>query len=467
MGRARLLRIAVVSALFCTAMARAECVSLLRESSSGVFNRISAGVAWSGTVLGVAKVDGAGSREITFATYSEDLVPLTSDRLVAAASFNGVTKLLWNGRDFGLFYEDSTGQLLLQRVSTSGEPVGSAVAVAPNHQASTQREYDVAWDDSRQQYVVAHSVTLGTKALWLTFLNRDGSVAGEIVVTALVTPPLQPHVAVNGGGGVGVIFRRNGAFSVRIFDANGTGSVIEPLGSARDAVIASDGSSFVYIANAPISAPKEIDWAIIDAQGKIVSGPAKMFARGDEIQPVSLMWNASRSEWALAYLSSLFPFSLVSGDYRLRRFTASGDVISDGAFSPDPLLVRLATSLPFTWTGSSYVSAAGRAASGSLQPSSYLVRNCPLTAEIGVTAPAVRAGTSVTFSAKVEGGAGGNTYAWDFGDGRSSSQPTVSVRFDRLGDYAVVLRVTDSAGATSVSTIKLSIVMPRRRAASH
>lgn len=467
MGVARLLRIAVASALFCTAMARAECLSVLRESSSGVFNRISTGVAWSGTLLGVAKVDGAGSREITFATYTEDLVPLTSDRVVAASSFDGVTALLWNGRDFGVFYEDSTGQLVLQRVSTSGALVGSAVAVAPNHQASTQREYDVAWDDSGQQYVVAHSVTIGDKGLWLTFLNRDGSVRNEIVVTTLVTPPFQPRVAVNGAGGVGVIFRRNGAFSVRVFDAAGSGSVTEPLGSGRDAVIAGDGSSFAFVGNSPISAPKELDWAIIDAQGKIVSGPSKMFARGEEIQPVSLMWNASRSEWALAYLSSLFPFSQVRGDYRLRRFTASGDLISDGAFSPDPLLVRLATSLPFTWTGSSYVSAAGRAASGSLLPYSYLVRNCPLTAEIGVTAPAVRAGTSVTFTAKVDGGAGGNTYAWDFGDGRSSSEPAVAVRFDRLGEYSVVLRVTDSAGATSVSTMKLSIVMPRRRAVNH
>ncbi len=350
---------------------------------------------------------------------------------------------------------------------TTGEPAGSAVAVAPNHQASTQREYDVAWDDSRQQYVVAHSVTVGDKGLWLTFLNRDGSVANEIVVTALATPPLRPHVAVNSTGAVGVIFQRNSVYSVRVFDPSGNGSVIEPLQPARDAIIASDGASFVFVANAPISAPKELDWAIIDRQGRIVQGPAKMFARGDEIQPVSLMWNASRSEWALAYLSSLFPFSQVRGDYRLRRFTPSGEVISDGAFSPDPLLTKLATALPFAWTGSSYVSAAGRAASGTLQPLSYLVRNCPLTATIAVAAPTVRAGSSVTFTANVDGGAGGNTYDWNFGDGRSSGEPAASVRFDRLGDYAVVLRVTDSAGATSVSTMTLHIVVPRRHAARH
>ncbi|HSP15121.1 MAG TPA: PKD domain-containing protein [Thermoanaerobaculia bacterium] len=469
MGSVRSLRVvAVVFALAWSAIAHAECVSQMREASSGVFNRTTAGVAWTGTLLGVAKVDGSGAREITFATYSEGLVPLTSDRLIAGGSFAGVTDLVWNGSELGVFYVDATGQLILQRVSTTGEPIGGSIAVAPNHPTSKAREYDADWDPSRQAYVIVHSVLDGLdKGLWLTILERNGSVRNEIVVTAIIATPLHPHVAVNSSGSIGVLFLRNGVYSSRVFDAAGTGSGIEPLVNARDAVIGSDGSSFVVAGNAPITGPTDIDFAIVDEHGRITMPSTKLFGRGAEIQPVSLIWNPTRSEWALAYLSSLFPFTQVSGDFRLRRFTASGDLISDSNFSPDPILSKLATSLPIVWTGSSYVSAASRGASGSLQPDSYVVRHCPLTATIGVPAQVVRAGTSVTFTANIDGGAGGNTYSWDFGDGRRSDQGTVTLRFDKLGDYPVVLRVTDAAGATSVTTMTLRIVTPRRRAAQH
>jgi PKD domain-containing protein len=463
----RTLRIAAVAALVWTGIARGECVSLMREASFGVFNRITAGVAWSGTVLGVAKVDVSGSRDILFATYSEDLVQLTGDQLVASSTFNGVTAILWNGRDFAVFYEDSSGQLMLQRVSTSGQPVGGSVAIAPNHPLSTQREYDVTWDPVRQLYAVVHSVLAGDKGLFLALVERDGVLRSETVITALITPPLRPKVAANNSGGIGALFWKNGVVSTRIFDATGSGSVIEPVMNARDARIASDGTSFIVVGNAPANAPTEIDWAAVDTGGKIIMPATKLFAKGAEIQPVSLFWNAARSEWALSYLTSLFPFSQVSGDYRLRRFTAAGDLISDSVFSPDPVLSKLTTSLPFTWTGTSYVSAAGRAASGTIPPDSYVIRHCPLTATIATAAPSVRAGTTVTFTAKVEGGAGNNTFAWDFGDGRSSSSEVVTIRFDKLGDYPITLRVTDSAGANSVTSTTLHIVTPRRRAVKH
>jgi hypothetical protein len=466
MGRARLLRIAVASALLWTAMAHAECVSALRETSSGVFNRLATGVAWTGTALGVAKVNASGSREITFAIYSEDLTQLTADRLIVPATFSGATAVLWTGSDFGIFYTDSTGQLFLQRVSIAGEPAGSPVAVAPNHPASPQREYDVTWDRSRQAYVVGHSVLTGDKGLWITILNRDGSVRSESIVTSLINPPLQPHVAVNGAGSIAIVFKRNGVYSVRVIDANGTGSVIEPLMTARDAAIAGGENEFIFAGNTPISIATEIHWAVIDSQGRIVSPVSKMLSRGAEVAPVSLMWNGDRGEWALAYLSSLFSFSQVTGDYRLRRFTTSGDVISDGLFGPDTLHARLTTSLPFAWTGSSYISATSRAA-GSVQPDSYVTRNCPLTARIAGAPPSVRAGTAITFTAAVDGGAGGSTYEWNFGDGRKSTAAVTTVRFDKLGEYPIVLRVTDSVGATSVTTMTLRIVTPRRPAVKH
>jgi len=91
--RARL-SVVVAVAMFGAAISHAQCVSQLREASSGIFNRLPAAVAWSGTILGVAKIDESAGRAITFATYNESLDQLTSDRSVAAASFAGPLALV-------------------------------------------------------------------------------------------------------------------------------------------------------------------------------------------------------------------------------------------------------------------------------------------------------------------------------------------------------------------------------------
>jgi len=472
MGRAALLRTLIVAALIVSAAAvHGECVSQLREASSGVFNRTATAVAWSGTTLGVAKVDESGGRAISFATYSEDLTQLTDDRILTGTTFLGVTALLWNGSELGLFYENATAkQLILQRVSVNGSPIGAPVPIATNHQPSSDREYDVVWDPTRQAYLVANTVSDGMdKGLWLTFVNRDGTTRAEQVITVFLASPSSPRVAVNASGTVVVLFRRSGMFNAQVADASGATGNIRAVMAANEVRIASNGTDFAVVGSVPSTgAAKELDWAMIDSAGTVSATSKLVSARGAEIAPVSLYWNSTLSEWALTDLDSLFGFSQIAGEYRLRRFTGSRTLISDSPFSPDPLETRLSTRQPFAWTGSSYVSAASRTASASTQPASFVIRHCPLTPIIDTPTQFVRVVTPVTFTARTDGGAGGETYSWDFSDtGETRSGQTVTHQYTRTGDFTVTLRVTDSSGATSVTTSDIHVVTPRRRTARH
>lgn len=458
------------SLLFCAEM-YGQCVSSLRDASSGVFNRTTTAVAWSGTVAGVGKVDESAQRAIWFATYSENLTQLTGDRKVADASFVGVNALVWTGSEFGLFYQvASSRQLVLQRISASGELIGDAVPVAPNHAPATDREYDVAFDRSSQLYVVAHSVFSGfDRGIWVTFLNRDGSLRTEQIITTTATPPANPRIAVNDSGAIGLIFFRNGTFNFQTISPAGVPGTIQPSIAARAARIATNGRDFAVVGSVPLTtASNTIDWMVFDERGAVLMPEATLVtARGAEIAPVSLYWNASRAEWALAYLDSEFGFSQIAGNYRLRRFTASGELISDSMFAHDPVFTRLTTPLPFTWTGTSYLTAASRASAGSTPPASFLLRHCTLTTSIRATSH-VRQLELVTFSANVDGGASDPTFTWNFGDSpRTETGQTVVHRYERLGVYKVTLRTTDSSGATTVSTFTVNVIIPKRRAVKH
>jgi hypothetical protein len=304
--------------------------------------------------------------------------------------------------------------------------------------------------------------------MWLTMLNTDGTVRSDELITVPFTAPASPRLAVNASGVIAVVFRRSGIFNLRVYDAAGVGGALQQVMNAKEVRIAANGTTFAIVGNMPLSAPTEIDWAVIDDHGTIVVPAKKLFAaHGVEIAPVSLSWNADRGEWALAYLDSRFPFSVVPGDYRLRRFTSSGTLISDSLFSPDTVLTTLATNQPFAWTGASYTSAASRSASATVQPESYVIRHCPLTASAGTSVRSVAPGGTLTFTAFVDGGTSDQSYTWDFGDGHTDTAKTTTHRYDRLGDYTVVLRVTDSTGASSSSTVLVHVVNPRRHAVHH
>jgi hypothetical protein len=64
----------------------------------------------------------------------------------------------------------------------------------------------------------------------------------------------------------------------------------------------------------------------------------------------------------------------------------------------------------------------------------------------------VESGESVQFNAQVAGGFAPYSYKWDFGDGRTSNDPSPAHAYGATGDYTVSLTVTDDRGNTDSST---------------
>ncbi|GAP36140.1 YCF48-related protein [Piscinibacter sakaiensis] len=73
------------------------------------------------------------------------------------------------------------------------------------------------------------------------------------------------------------------------------------------------------------------------------------------------------------------------------------------------------------------------------------------------TATRVELGDAVTLSTDIAAGATGLSYAWDFGDGSSSAQPTVSKTYATSGVYSVRLTITGTDGSTSSRQTQVSV----------
>jgi len=92
---------------------------------------------------------------------------------------------------------------------------------------------------------------------------------------------------------------------------------------------------------------------------------------------------------------------------------------------------------------------------------------------ITVIDPTPQAPTAVIFATPTEGGAPLNvnfdgtgstdanadalTYAWDFGDGNSSTSPTITHTYTAIGNYAVSLTVDDGNGGMDVATTTITV----------
>jgi chitodextrinase len=68
---------------------------------------------------------------------------------------------------------------------------------------------------------------------------------------------------------------------------------------------------------------------------------------------------------------------------------------------------------------------------------------------------------SVGFQANVSGGTAPYTYAWEFGDGNTSSSPNPSHVFTRAGTYNVTLAVTDQSNRTANAMVTVRTTAPR------
>ncbi len=81
----------------------------------------------------------------------------------------------------------------------------------------------------------------------------------------------------------------------------------------------------------------------------------------------------------------------------------------------------------------------------------------PLTVTIELGTTSANVGESVTLTASVSGGSGGNTCHWDFGDSNSGNGCTLAHAWVTSGKYMVTLNVSDSAGNHAVAYANVTI----------
>jgi hypothetical protein len=472
----RLQAVAVAVLLFAVpAVTLAQCISTIRTvSQPAVFPSHAAGpVAWTGSVLGVAKID-VNSSVVYFATYDASLNQLTADRIGANASLQGPLALLWNGFEFALFYQTEDLRLVFQRIAITGEPIGTPIAVAPQHLEWQNQEYSIIWDTHRNAYDIFHSRPSGFEAgMWLTIVERDGKIVYDQPVTIFFSrTSSQPRIAQAPTGELGVVWLRTDdsgeVLYAMTFDARNNVTSLEVVSpNGRNPRIAASDKEFLVITEARLPGNKsELRSAAFDLKGNITAPDSTFLGTaGADIAPIALVWNPTLREWALTYSESFSGFDIFPGETRLRRFDFESK-LSDTLFTPDPTKNIYGMRYPHVWTGTSYMGSIGRPTSLNEGSDTHLVKHCPLIGSI-VGPPFAPVFGQTPFIAGASGGTPDYLYRWDFGDRSTATGRTAQHQYTQTGTYTVTLTVTDTAGSTSVSTVTVQIVIPKRRAARH
>ncbi|HYO78305.1 MAG TPA: PKD domain-containing protein, partial [Thermoanaerobaculia bacterium] len=454
--------------LFAVALS-ADCVSDTRLISTreSVPNLVAGPVAWSGTVLGVAKVQADNRNALWFGVYGHDLETLSADRLIATDAIR-VDALLWNGSEFGLFYR-TTNRTFLQRISTTGEPIGDRTQLNVTRTSRIGDEVELAWSAALNAWVIARHIDSGvSRGIWVTIVERDGTDRRDvrIPVAPAFTSELALSVTESGIVGVFMISADDERLWMSTVEENRfpLATSIAPPGT--HVLATSIDNLFVVSRLTGAEATSQIRWFVADTAHQVVRADAALVpANGAPMTPLSLI--AANGELALTYIDG-------EGFFRLRRFTATGVVISDARFAAtSPTASRAFTDYPMVWTGSSYITSAVRQLSNRLD--SYLIRYCPLT--VAIVAPrVVRPGERVTIAADVSGGAAPYEYQWTISREPGTSRTSSLQRtFASTGARLVTLTVTDSSGVQVTSTFTIEVVdtppppapSPRRRAVRH
>lgn len=470
MGVSRgLLRAAFCAALIggASAASFAQCNSSAQLISQRTVapNLNASAIAWSGSRLGVSKVDGLNeAKPIYFATYDADLQQLTADVKLSDGSFNGPIALVWSGTEFGLFYLLPGLQLVLQRVSATGQPIGGPIEIAAHHLKFPEDEYDVTWDSFRQSYDVVRTISEGFQSgLWLMFVEPTGALRSELMLSFFQARAAIPRVAATTDGTIGVIFRHLTLKTLALtrLTTDNTIQVLQHISTNENGRIAARDSGFVILTSSHDGSGRgRIEWTRVDASGNLTAETPLFTSTSLDVSPISLLWNPARDEWALSYLDSQFGFDDFPASYRLRRFRPNGALVLDTLFTVDSLRSTATTTHPFVYTSQGYVSAVQLFVSRAEGSDSYLLRHCPLTASINANAPFPRPTDPITFTANVAGGTPGYTYTWDPGDLTDPLLgPVVTYPYPKEGTYTVTLTVTDSVGSKFVvtKTVKVKI----------
>ena len=459
------------------AAAWADCTSAFRLISSRASspNLVSEPIAWSGSVLAVAKYQEGTSSSIWVGFYNENLDSVAPNRLYATNA-RAIAGLVWTGSEFALLYRTDVPNLLLQRMTMLGDPIGAPIEVTPSRTVYAGDEIDLAWSSALDAYVVARVVSQGSnKGLWITVLEKDGTQRVDRSVPVFIAPQSQLQIAVTASGIIGAFFlnvNENLAFA----RLGPTGPVISRVISdtlGTDLNVTAYQELFVVTRAVRTATKTNIRWLVVDSSQEIVRPDSLLIeAPGEEVLPRALITNGS--ELALTYVDSPERAGSLDDVFRLRRFTINGTMISDAPFSDDVSVSRGSTDWRFVWTGMSYIAAPVRSSSDRLN--SYLARYCPLLVEV-IGPTTVIVGSTVTFRPSTTGGAPDYEYVWSFSNELRTDRGEVMVRtYNQKGTYTATVTVTDDNGVTDTGSLTFVVVDeeepppppdPKRRTVRH
>lgn len=453
---------------FAAFTSQAECISTAQKLSSAGSPpvRVAGALAWSGSVLAVTSHQSSAS-SLFVAVHDEYLNRLSSDVLVSKDVRTARASVVWNGSEFGLFFQTKDSRLLLQRVSTSGELIGAPVRVTSELRIGAEDSYDVAWSAARNAYAVARVTQFSTgRTVSVWIVEKDGSTRSRHDAVIALDNETIPRVAAAAGGTIGVAFRGAGSvvFLSRLLPSD---VWLTPLaiGKGEDGfAIAANGEKFGVARSAAISGARtEVRWAgVTAAGGSFASDRSLVSPTGVDANVVSL--TSREGEWALAYNDSLAGIEIEPGVLRIHRFTDAGTRISSSTFAPQFTQEDTFGRFPLTWSGSAFLAASERRGEGD----SYLMRLCPVVPEIATAARYVKRDEITTFTAAADGGRPPYAWKWNFGEGsQTETREIEKYRWRKTGTYTVTLTATDGVGATGVATVTIIVVEPKRRAVGH
>jgi hypothetical protein len=461
---------AAVLILFTAVAAIGDCVTTARLISTRQTqpNLVSGPVAWSGSVLGVAKTQEGVATAVWFAVYDEALQMLVPDRLVANDS-RDIISLEWTGTEFGLFYRTNNQRLHLQRISMMGEPIGTPIAITPSRTGYAGDEIDVEWSPVLDAYVVARSISQGQKGLWATFVSRDGTHRTDRKLPVFAAAQANLSLSVTDAGMVGIFFvNSSGGISfARMTETALPVSITVTPAAGNSIETAAQGNRFIVTHSVANGGKTEIHWLVVDTSHQIVRPDGLLLeGLGDDVWPLALI--ANDEELALAYIDAEDRDEPFDKMYRLRRFTMDGTTLTDTNFAAADVGVatRSESVYDFAWTGRSYLQAAFRSSPDRLN--SHLLRYCPLRVNVDTDVAYGRPEQPIVFTAVPDGGVPGYSYVWTFDDTvRVFVTQSVARTYEAIGSHTATLTVTDSTGATRTTAHTINVVNVKRRSARH